>query len=320
NPLMRQLLPLLLLPLATLPLLAQSSSAERTPKTPADYNRMERGVQNLQESGKSAKRLATPALKEAVKNFAPGKLPELRVTWGEFIGVDGKEFVALQFAPPVGMTLQPGRKLSAFGELLADGKWLLDYEEPASVVDSKGDAYFERSIVVDAANLTGTFGIAAGGEVLAIARVPLALEPLTKTGSGLSRLILSNNVFPLPVAQKPLDPFAFGGTKVVPKPDRAFKATDELWIFSELRNPMLDEAQTPHVTTKVELEGEGKKMRGAAQAAEALPLKGVPGHFGVGQTLDVSTLKPGEYKLRYIVTDSLAKQSWTREETLRIVE
>ena len=318
---MRKLLVASLLTFAALPMFAQSSSAERTPKTPADYNRMERGVQNLQESGKSAKRLATPALKEAIRNFAPGKLPELRVTWGEFIGADGREFVALQFATPAEIVLKPGRKLTAFGELLADGKWLLDYEEPAVVADSKGDAYVERSIVVDGAtNLTGTFGLAAGGEVLAIARVPLALETLTKTGSSLSRLILSNNVFPLPAAQKPLDPFAFGGTKVVPKPDHAFKATDELWVFSELRNPTLDGAQAPQVTTKVELEGEGKRLRGAAQPAEALPLKGVPGHFGVGQTIDVSTLKPGEYKLRYTVTDVLAKQSWTREETLRIVE
>jgi hypothetical protein len=317
---MRKLLSLLLT-LAALPLLAQSSNpADRTPKTATDYDRMDRGVRNIQDVDKFSKRLATSAFKQAVRNFTPGKLPELRVTWGEFIAADGREFVALQFAPPAGMTLKPGRKLTAFGEVVADGKWLLDYEEPVAVADSKGEPYLERSFVVEPANLTGTFGIAAGGEVLAIARVPLAVEALTKSGSGLSRLILSNDIFTLPAAQKPLDPFAFGGTKVVPKPDRAFKPADELWVFSELRNPALDDAKAPHVTTKVELEGEGKKIKGSAQAADALPLKGVPGHFGVGQTIDVSTLKPGEYTLRYTVTDVLGKQSWTREETLRIVE
>jgi hypothetical protein len=304
------------------PLLAQSTaSPDRTPKAGDEMRRMERSVYNLQESDKSAKRLATPALKEAIRNFAPGKLPELRVTWGEFVTADGKEFVALQFAPPAGVTLAPGRKVVAFGEVTeAGGKWLLDYEEPSVVADAKGDAFVDRSFLLPGAKLTGTFGLAAGSEVLAIARVPLDVEPLTKSGSSLSRLILAKDVHPLPAAQKPLEPFAFGGTKVVPKPDRTFRASDEVWLFTELRNPALDAAQSPRITTKVELEGEGKKVRGSAQPAEALPLKGVAGHFGVGQTIDVSSLKPGQYTVRYTVTDAVAQQSWTREETLRIVQ
>jgi hypothetical protein len=314
------LFPLLLL--AALPLAAQTpSSGERVPKTPQDYQRMERGVQNLQQTDANAKRLSTPSFKDAIRNYAPGKLPELQVTWGEFVGVDGKEFLALQFAPPASVSLKPGRKLVTFGELLgADGKYVLDYEEPAVVADSKGQSYIDRSLLVDGAHLTGTFGIGSGRDVLAIARVPLDIETLTKSGSGLSRLILSDNVFTLPVAQKPFDAFAFGGTKVVPKPDRVFKATDEVWIFSELRNPALDGEQAAHVTTKIELEGPGAKIRSSPQPADALPLKGMPGHFGVGQTVDVSSLKPGQYTLRYTVTDVLARQSWTREETLRIVE
>jgi len=122
-----------------------------------------------------------------------------------------------------------------------------------------------------------------------------------------------------PAAQKPLDPFAFGGTKGVPKPNGAFKSSDELWVFSELCNPAVD-ASGAHITTKIELEGPRTKIKSAPQPAEALPLKGVTGHFGVGQTVDIATLKPGDYKLRYTVTDILGKQSWTREETLRIVE
>lgn len=317
---MRKLLPLLVTIIALRALAQPTPQAPRTPKAGDEYRRMEQSVYNLQESDKATKRLSTAAFKEAVRNFTPGRLPELRVTWGEFIAADGREFIALQFAPPAGMTLKAGRKLSAFGELEADGKWLLDYEEPAAVADSKGQPYLERTFVVPAGSLTGTFGIGAGGEVLAIARVPFAVEPLTKSGSGLSRLILSNNVFPLPVAQKPLDPFAFGGTKVIPKPDRTFKTTDELWIFSELRNPALDAASAAHVTTKIELEGAVKKIRGTAQPADALPLRGMPGHFGVGQTIDISGLKPGDYRLRYTVTDVVGNQSWTREETLRIVE
>ena len=39
----------------------------------------------------------------------------------------------------------------------------------------------------------------------------LNLAGLDKSAAGVSQLILSNNLYPLPSAQKPTDPYAFGG-------------------------------------------------------------------------------------------------------------
>ncbi|MEK6374311.1 MAG: hypothetical protein AABO58_16610 [Acidobacteriota bacterium] len=49
-------------------------------------------------------------------------------------------------------------------------------------------------------------------------------------------------------------------------------------------------------------------------------MKGVAGHYGVGNTIDVSALEPGEYRVRVTVMDAVTKTSMTREAALRIIE
>ena len=75
-------------------------------------------------------------------------------------------------------------------------------------------------------------------------------------------------------------------------------------------------AAPPRLTTRVDI----GDIRGTPVAAEALPLKGVPGHFGVGNTIDVSRLKPGDYRVRVTVTDAASNISLTREANLRITD
>jgi hypothetical protein len=143
---------------------------------------------------------------------------------------------------------------------------------------------------------------------------------LTAASSGISRIIVSSDVHILPAAQAPLDPFAFGGTKVVPKPGASFKKSDEVWLFTELRNPAVGSDGAPHVTTKVDIEGTAKSVRGTSVDAEATQLKGVPGRYGIGSTIDVSALPPGDYHVRLAVTDTIARKSYTREAMIHIVQ
>jgi hypothetical protein len=265
------------------------------------------------------KALQTAAYKAAVRNYEAGKLPELHATWGEFVTAEGTEYIALQLAPAA--PLKPGAKAVIFGEVVdANGKAVYDFEEPAEIVDSKGEPYVERTLILAANNISGTFGLAVGGEIVALTRSSIEAEPLTKSTSGLSRLIVSNNVYNLTRLQSPFDPFAFGGTKVVPKPGRTFKKDDEVWLFTELRNPGLDAQQAPRVMMKVEIEGSGKRVAMPQQEADASPLKGVRGHYGIGTTVDLSRLKAGDYKVRLTVSDTIANQTWRREETIHLLD
>jgi hypothetical protein len=261
--------------------------------------------------------LRTPEFRDALRSFEPGRLPKLEITWGEFVTADGTPFTALQFAT----AMKPKSKVTTFGEIVdRDGKVLFDFEERLEVQQSKRDLFTERTIVEPFRNAVGTFGIAVGKEILALGRTAIDAEELHKNSTGISRLLVSDNVYNMELMQTPFDPFAFGGTRVIPKPDRAFRREDEPWLFVEVRNPAVDAEGKPKLAAKLELDRNGKPFVRQPMLIEPLALKGVRGHWGVGTTLDVSSFAPGEYVVRLKITDELAKQAWTREQTIHIVE
>jgi len=321
---MRSLALLLLLPL---PLFAQTPSGQTgkygddTAKGGAYAMRYEDEMRARKAFDASHKTLRTKAFRDALRGYEPGKLPELFATWGEFMTATGTEYLALQLAPAAESHMKPDTKVVVFGEIIdPTGKAVHDFEEPASVAASKNDVYVERTLIMPNYVGIGTFGIAVGGEILGLTRIRFDAWELKRGTVGISRLLVSNNVYNLPKMQGPFDPFAFGGTKVVPKPDRAFRRDDELWLFAEVWNPAVDAGKQPRMTTKIEIEGNGKRIGIPATAADALPLKGVTGHFGVGTTVDLSSLKPGEYKVRFTLADTIANQTYQREETIHIVD
>jgi hypothetical protein len=127
-------------------------------------------------------------------------------------------------------------------------------------------------------------------------------------------------------AQSPTDPYAFGGLKVVPKSDRTFRKADELWYFFELRNPGIDAATSePRLMVKLTLtgktvQGAPVKMVAPPEETPARELKGVPGHWAVGQAMPLETFHPGEYTLAVKVTDLTNKQAYDLQAEFRIVE
>ena len=235
-------------------------------------------------------------------------------TVGRFITAGGTRFLAVQVGIPAGAA-KPGASLTLFGEVVDhDGRVQFDFEVPSPVLESKGDLYVEHSLLTGDAGAVARVGVAKGEQVLGVASLPLSADSEARE---ISQLIVSNNVFNLARAQRPFEPFAFGGTKVIPKPDRAFRPADETWLFVELRDP--DEtAPVPALSFRTAIEGMGKKIAGAWQVAEVLPLKGVAGHFGIGTTVDLSSLQPGEYRVTLSVRDSATKQVFERMQTISV--
>jgi hypothetical protein len=309
---MRAAIPLLLI-LAT----SAFSQANRDPKTLKDADRENDTLTARRAFDASARAMLTPKYRDVIAHYASSTLHS---TWGEFVAADGEPFLALQIAPSDASSVKSGERITFFG-LVTDenGKTVATFNEPRSVLASNGDLFVERTLMLPLRKSRGMFGLARRDDVIGLTRIDFDPEPLTVKSSGISRIILSSDVHILPAAQAPLDPFAFGGTKVVPKPGASFKRSDEVWLFTELRNPAVDADGAPHVTTKVEIEGSVKSIRGAPVAAEATPLKGVPGHFGIGSTIDVTSLPPGDYKVLLTVTDTIAKQSYNRERIIHIV-
>jgi hypothetical protein len=294
------------------------SSAERTPKTMTDAERMNDKVIARREYDANARAGLSPRFRDAIDRYKPGEGPQLSATWGEFIAADGTPFIALQLAVPENRTLNYGEPVTFFGSIDDEsGRHIATYNETLPLQQSHDDFFVERSLVIPLKKSAGTFGVARRGEITGMTRVEFDPEAVASSAAGVSRLILSRDVYVLKSAQRPLDPFAFGGTKVIPKPGASFRKSEEVWVFAELRNPALADDGTPHIAAKTTLEGP-TPVSGPPVPAVATPLKGNAGHYGIGNPIDVSKLAAGDYKLRVVISDLIAKQVYRRETTLHI--
>jgi GWxTD domain-containing protein len=270
--------------------------------------------------------LTTDALKAAVADFKKsGKSAKpIYATTGEYLTGEGVDFAPVLVYIPKDSS--PAANATFFGVVEdASGKNVLAFEEAAKPVATKDDFFLDKSLALPPGKYRGYFGISDGGKVSLVAS-DLELAGITKDAAGASQLLLANNIYPLSAAQAPTDPYAFGGLKVVPKGDRTFHSSDDLWYFVELRNPGIAEGATePKVQVKLDVEGTdatGKKTKMTAPPMEvpATQIKGVPGHFAIGSSIPLQTFKPGDYTFTAKVIDTVNKNSYTFKETFKVVE
>ena len=289
--------------------------------------------------------LTTPALAAAVTDFkAAAKNPyadQAFLAWGEYVTPTGHYFVPVMLYLPKSAGLTAEQQVTFFGVFEDEtGKSVLAFEEPRKLHPAQGgDVFLDKSLTLPAGKHRGLVGVSYDGKVIiGSANMPVA-GTLDHSAAAISPLLLSNFIQPLAEAQAPTDPFAFGGVKVVPKADKTFRKTDELWYFFELRNPGLSDGLTadqgsatgapseprPKIQVKMDMQGttvDGKpvKMVAPPREVDAAPMKGVPGHYGVGNAIPLETFKPGHYTFTLKVIDTVKKASYTLSDTFRVVE
>lgn len=273
---------------------------------------------------KPATELASDAFRDAIEKARSAEPQNVFVTYGEFITPAGEHFVPVQLYVPGSTETQA----TFFGvvEKAEGGDKVAAFEEPVTLTATKDGSFYARSLTLPPGQYRGSFGLAKDGKPIGVVSTPMTVAGLDKDATAVSSLMLSNNIYPLSEAQQATDPFAFGGLKVVPKSDATFKRSDELWYFFEARNPGLDPASNqPKLSVKLSLTGtaaDGKpvKMNAPVEITPGQELKGVPGHWAVGQAMPLQTFKPGSYKLAVKVTDLVSNQTWDLEGSFRIVE
>ena len=264
----------------------------------------------------------TLALREACDRFReegkPSEGPAL-LTWAQFVVPDGRSFTPVQLFLPRGSGIEAGRRLTLFGVVEdEEGTVVQVHEEPVTLLASRGDAYVDKSLTLPPGTWWATFGLADQGKVLSMVMARLEVDPLDPAASAISEMILSNNAFALPEAQKIGDPFAFGGYKVVPKADRSFSTADDIHFFYELRNPGLAKSGAPRIEAKIDITG--KAANGQAVAMDfplaefpAVALPGVPGHFALALTFPLAKFRPGSYTAKVTVFDTVLGKSYASQ-------
>jgi GWxTD domain-containing protein len=246
------------------------------------------------------------------------------LTWGEYVTPEGVGFVPVQLYVPASAGVEAGKKVTFFGAVENEAGEIVEvYEEPVTLLASAGDVYFDKSLRLEPGNYVTTVGLVADGKTLALNRTEMKIEGLEAKTPGTSQLILSNNAFALPEAQKITDPYAFGGLKVVPKGDGIFTQKDELWYFLEMRNPGTTEEGETKVQVKIDIQGKTAgdkpvKWEFPLQEAELLALKGVEGHYGLGAAFPLTDFEPGEYTMKVRVLDTVLKKSYDFQREFKV--
>jgi hypothetical protein len=304
----------LTLPIA-LALLASAASGQlqdRNPKTPAELQRQSGHVWDMAMGSRvdASRPLKTKAFRRAIDDLRAGNSDvrrDVAVSWGEFLSGTGKPFLALSLDRPVDADLAPGAQATLFGEIVdAGGAAVSSFEVQDQVELAAGRAIVDSALPLPKAGARIVVGIALRDQVRWLVEQPFDVQPLDAKSFGLSRPILSLDVHPLEKPQRPDDPFCFGGLRVVPRGDRAFRTADQPWLFVVARTPggALDKA--PALSAKLEIAGPdtGKVRRYPISGLTPAALRGFDNQWGLGIPLPVAELKPGEYEATLEVADS----------------
>lgn len=268
-----------------------------------------------------------PLLDAAYKKFrSDGKesVGPSSLTWGEFVTPGGDSFIAAQLYVSAGADIAAGQKVNFFTVIEDFAGLVVDInEDPATMTASGKDCYAEKSLQLDPGTYTATFGLAApDGHILSATRTPLTVEKLDPTETAVSPLILSSSITPLKSEASALDPFSFGGLKVVPKGDLLFVPSGDLWYFVELRNPGEADGGMPKIQVKIDIKGQTAKgpaeMKLPMQEAKAARLQGEDHRFALGLALPLEGFIPGDYTMKIHVVDTVLGKNYDLEKHFRV--
>jgi GWxTD domain-containing protein len=286
---------------------------------------------NAPFSSTAPERIHSKAFKDlfldtAYKELKSGGKPSLgpaELTWGEFVSSSGEPFVSAQLYVPAGAGIAPGQKVTFFGVVENETGEILEVHEEATTMTATGsDAYVDKAFPLAPGSYTGTFGLAADGKVLTARRTALKIDAVDAASSGISGLILSENVKPLDAAWGEMDPFTFGGLKVVPKADAQFAPKGDLWYFLEMRNPGMTPEGAPKLRVQVDIAGKTAKgpvqMNFPLSDTEAAKLKGTKDRYAIGQAIPLESFVPGDYKMKLKVVDTVSGKTYDFEREFRV--
>ena len=304
--------------------------------------------------------LKTPSLEAAVADAKAGKgAKSVQVATVEFVSPTGEAYVPLLLYVPSAAGLTADSADTFFGVVEdASGHRVTAFEETVKLTVTKTDFFVDRTLGLPAGKYTAYVGLAKGGQPVVATSAPIEVSATAKDAPGVSKLVLSDNIYELPIAEPVKAPFAFGKVKVVPKGNLTFKNTDDLWYFVEVNNPGITEVANAAIETTAKVTGPGtavsvgkpvtvtttpadglprlqykldliggpdkKTISAPLSDAQALPLSGKPGpgHYVIFNSIPLGemkpALKPGDYTLKMKIVDTVTKQSYTVEQAFKV--
>jgi hypothetical protein len=150
----------------------------------------------------------------------------------------------------------------------------------------------------------------------------MTIEGLDPKATAASPMLLASKVYPLQVPPQPMDPFTFGGLKVIPKGDANFTPSGDLWYFVELRNPGVTDAGVPNVRVRIDIKGKTPngpvELRIPMKDTAVAKLAGETNRYALGLAIPLEGFKPGEYTMKVHVVDVVLGKEYDFEKPFRV--
>jgi hypothetical protein len=165
----------------------------------------------------------------------------------------------------------------------------------------------------------------------AVLKQPITVPDLAVSALRMSSVILADRVDPLrepvPDKERPLRPYVFGSSEIVPATDDELRSDETLHVAFLIYDAMPDTSGKPQVRVEYRLYQQnfsGERLLGAT-APQMFDASTLPGDFDVRtgqqlaavQSLPLEAYKPGTYRLAIRVTDQ--RSGATTEESVRFV-
>jgi GWxTD domain-containing protein len=157
-----------------------------------------------------------------------------------------------------------------------------------------------------------------GNDNVGVVNTRLAVPPFDDEKLSTSSLILADEILPVASKEIGIGQFVIGSTKVRPKLDQTFSTAQQMGIFLQLYNLKTDEkTHKNNASVNVQVFQGDKAVAHLLQTSEQLKQTGE--ELTIEQTMPLTALPPGKYRMQIDVTDAIANQTVSRSTEFTVV-
>src|SRR5579862_2594768 len=157
-----------------------------------------------------------------------------------------------------------------------------------------------------------------GNDNVGVVNTRLAVPPFDDDKLSTSSLILADEILPVASKEIGIGQFVIGSTKVRPKLDQTFSTAQQMGIFLQLYNLKTDDkTHKSNVTVNIKVFQGDKQVAHLLQTSEQLKQTGE--ELTIEQTMPLTAMPPGKYRMQIDVTDAIANQTVSRSTEFTVV-
>ena len=150
-----------------------------------------------------------------------------------------------------------------------------------------------------------------GNDNVGVVNTRLAVPPFDDDKLSTSSLILADEMVPVASKEIGVGQFVIGSTKVRPKLDQTFSASEKMGVFLQLYNLKTDDkTHKNNATVNIKVFQGDMQIANVTRTSEQLKQTGE--ELTLEESISLATMPPGKYRLQIDATDAVSNQTVSR--------